>query len=1255
MVWCHPYVEVLAWEERPLDLQEYLLSAADIQTPGDLKDALTRLREALGVSIRMLSRSTGIPTATLGGYFSGRYVPPLTQPETFERLLVALGVDRADVPAWREALARVRRSGSRVAVANPYRGLAPFGMDDADLFFGRAELVEQVREAIAATDRGLRWVSLIGASGSGKSSLLRAGVLARAEALGRSVVVVQPRELVEERLGELVEGRYELIGVDQFEELFAGDIDAARREAIVTTLVDLARGGSTVVAAIRADHFHSCLEMTALVPALAGPQVLVGALSDAELEQVIAEPARLRGREVDPALIALALRDARSGAGETGTVLPLLSHAMRVTWDRSGAVLTASEYLASGGIAGAIRSTAEWVWSRQETGDQEEARRLFLRLVAVDGSGRRTRRSVALAELDESRHLVEAFAGQRILTIDGSGITVAHEALFDAWPRLSGWIEEEVDVLRQLHRVAARAEVWEEGGRQDADLLRGAALESAASLPEPARVLSVGQRAFVEASLAHRDARQRRAHRRQSQLRAGLVAMCCLALVATTLSIFLGRAVHRANAAQAAAETASAASLSRQVALEAEDLSTTSPATARLLALAAYRISPTFDARSALLDSTSQPPVTRLLGPAGSMRAVYSPDGRWIAAAYAGGLVRVYERSSSGVVRSPVLRAAVTASQGSGDLFAAEFSPDGRLLAVAGGGGVVTMFDMTDPLHPRAWASALRGPQSAVQGLRFNADGTEIAAATSDPGLYRWRLSGQSATPLDDWSAIQASAQSVAFGRAGLVAVGAADGTVQLLHEGAGGALSAYGRAVVADADGGVFSLAFSPDGARLIAGTKKSGVVSWAVKRGRLRARMSLGGFPAQVNSVAFDADGARFAGASSGGLSQVWTTADHALVSAIRGPSNFTSAVFSPDGSALMTGALDGGIQITGLASPRAVPLGDTIWSLSYVESGSMLYAAVGSAAPALVPFDIGEGRALESQPALTLPGAATLDGTGAASANGHTVVAGTTTGRLAVFHPGSGAAPDLLDGQSRLTEAVAVSPDGSLVAAASDDRTVAVYRLAATGRFEQLAALKTELPLGVQFSPDGRLLAVGTVGRTVELYSIDRSVEQLATLTGFKNYVYGIGFSRDSKTLAAGGSDDAVRLWDISTPSEPKQLGGPLKGATGEIYSVQISPDARLVAAASKDGRVWLWSGRPGRSRRYAALGGLGSHVNSVAFDPHGGVVAGGGGDGDVALWATDPDKAAAEICASAGTPLTREEWKQFVPASPYRVLC
>ena len=477
----------------------------------------------------------------------------------------------------------------------PYRGLLAFEPSDRHLFFGREDVVADLTVRVAAG----QLLAVVGASGSGKSSLLRAGLIAAVEeaevGAAGSVRLMHPGAKPPIDLGE---DERELLVVDQLEELYTQCDDAERRERFVANL--LARPGPVVIG-LRADFYGELSTDADLAAAVARNQVLLGPMRDDDLRRAIAEPARLVGLRLEPGLVDLVLRDV---AGEPGA-LPLMSHALRETWERrNGRTLTVAAYHQSGGVSSAVAQTADSVLAETPEADRPLLRSVFLRLTELGDDVEDTRRRVHIDELvpqgaspEAVRTLLERLVEARLVTLDEGTAEVAHEVLIRRWPTLRRWLDEDREGIRLHRRLGDAARLWDAAGREPADLYRGTRLDAAVEFARSkGALLNATERDFVNTSVDESARTQRDQLRANRRLRRALVGAGLLLLVAVGLLVF-------ALASRRDAVQAEGASRSQAIAARASSQLGRDPQRALLLARDALRISPTPEAQLAVSEA----------------------------------------------------------------------------------------------------------------------------------------------------------------------------------------------------------------------------------------------------------------------------------------------------------------------------------------------------------------------------------------------------------------------------------------------------------------------------------------------------------------------------------------------------------------------------------------------------------------------------------------------------------------------------
>jgi WD40 repeat protein/transcriptional regulator with XRE-family HTH domain len=1248
-----------ATPERGRAITESIETEPDrIESRDELGSVLTQLRLRAGLTIRELASRAGLPTATVGDYVKGRHLPGPAQSAQFRKLLEACEVsDPDELSRWQDALNRVRastdgRQSRRGPDGAPYPGLRPFEAEDAGLFFGRESFLSDVLDRLLAlreSDLESKLLFVVGASGSGKSSLLRAGLQpAVVDDLSLPVAIMVPGKdpvtALDQSLAEVPEPR--LLIVDQFEELYT---QAGGDEDFVAALAAL--GPQTlIVAGMRADFFPRAAADPRLVPALQSWQMVVPPLSETELRSAIEGPATAWSSGVDEALVEVLLTEILP-VRRPENALPLLSHALRAAWaERKKGRLTLNHYRAAGGLGGAVQQSAEQAYAGLSPDQQELARRLFLRLVTIDDEHVPTKRRITRGELPTGvEPVIEPFVALRLITVDEHNLEISHDALLTAWPRLAEWIAADHAGLRLHRRLIGAAKAWQEESADEL-LMRGNTLSDVLEWsrdPDHRASMNELEIDYLDRSAAARDAEQRAERRRIVVLRRLVAALLVLVVVSAGSAGYAFRASSVAATQRKAADLARDEALSRQVAIESTRAAEFDPALAEQLALTAYRISPTVDARSALFDATTDGVVHRIVGPSGPTMLRINPDGNLVAISNAKDGSVDLRRYAGGRPGDKV--ATIPAAVSGKSVFALAFSPDGNTLAVGGEAGKVHLVDVHDPAQPETVGDA-PGTQDAVEAVAFTPDGNHMVAAGSNPPLraWSWAGGGWEEAPIKGGAEVM---QTVSFSPDGTTLVGGgSDGRALFWSAGH------LGDAPVAIAIGGttVNATAWSPDGRSLVAGAKDGTAVVIDVASRKVAAKLDTG-FTSWVNAVSYSPDSRLIAVGGSNNAIAVFDEKTKARLSTVAQAAQVTSIAYASDGKLLNVAAADGTVR-TFPALPRSIDPGNgALFALGLDHSGQRLAVAStgtdGQVSLWSLTGDAPQRQTTPANPASFGPSAGSV----AISADGTKYATGNRKGNVLLV---TGDKTIELTGATALIESVQFSPDAKLVAASSDDGFVHVWDITDPSAPKSLPNLDSGgLASSVAFSPDGRYLAAASVDRQVHWWDISDTAhaKTLPRLSGFDNYAFSVTFSPDSRTLAAGGADDTIRLWDITDPALPTPTGEPLTGPTHYVFSLAFSPDGKTLAASGGDGSVWTW--RLGSTTASTALHAANPNgkTYAIGYTPDGNSLVAVGSLGRVTMWPTDEKQIINNLCTAGGDALTPAEWAQYVPGVAYRAVC
>jgi WD40 repeat protein len=1159
---------------------------------------------------------------------------------------------------------------TRVAAAGicPFKGLASFEPVDADYFFGRERLVAELVARLV----GAGFVGVVGPSGSGKSSVVRAGLL---PALAGGVLpgsegwrrlLMRPGERPMEELRRvLVSGATDplaealdtlsadarlLLAVDQLEELFTACSSEDERAAFSATLARAAadpEGRAVVVVALRADFYGRFASYPALAELLGANHVLVGPLQASELRRAVELPANRVALRVEPGLADALVDDLE---GEPGA-LPLLSTSLLELWQkRQDNTLTLASYRESGGVHGAVARLAESTYARIPDARKDLARALLLRLVADDEGEVLVRRRAPLAELDlegkdDLAGVLATMADGRLVTVGQGTVEVAHEALLREWPRLREWIEEDGEGRRLRRHLTLAATDWDAGGRDPGELYRGARLAAALDWSAGHSFeLNELERAFVSESreISERDAqRARGVNRRLRGLLAG-VAVLLLAAVAGGLFALRQRGEARSSATAELAQR-----------LGAQALVENSLDRSLLLARQAVAIEDSPQTRGYLLAALRRSPAALgVFHGHGVLRGVaLSPDGKTIALVSGSAGVLLFD------ARTQMQRGRALPFTEPSDASVA-YSPDGRTLAV-GGDHSVRLIDVRT--HAQLAKAAVDGDADRVA---FTSDGSRLVVLVTYAGDLDAQITVRDASTLEQHGpAIEpdsftgayvgvwfASPQFAVIPGDRFVMTAAEDGELARWDLRSGKRAQTW-RIETAVAP----ALAVSPDGHTAAVGFKH-GVQLVDLRSGRARTLTAdVGGSP---NWVLFSPDGRMVVSTNRDRTVTRWDVASGTLLETFRGHSNFVQQpVFSPSGKTLYTVSHDRTAIAWDLTGDRRLGRPFTFThDRHFSATGYDGHPGKISPDGRLLAVGLKErGIALWDAHALRPRGAPLLETAGevktlAFSPDGRTLAA-VTQSLLTLWDLRSRRrlSKPIYAGGPSIVLAVAFSPDGGTVATASSDLGLRFW----DGRTG--ASLEDPGYLGrasdVSYSGDGAL--IGTVREVGGAQIWDtRTHDPVASFDGTGSQDLpdsSLALSADGRLLAVGGLGSVVRVWNVHTRELVHELD---QGSSG-AFTLEFSPDSRTLAISGFEPVASLWD--VGTGTQIGPQLTAGDRRTMIDLSEDGRLLLEIHANGKGAIWDVDPRSWASRACALANRTLTRAEWDEFLPGRPYEPAC
>jgi WD40 repeat protein/DNA-binding SARP family transcriptional activator len=1178
--------------------------------------------------------------------------------------------ERAERYATRRPGKAGGRDGGGMPVC-PFKGLASYDVADAAYFFGRERLVaEMVARLVGTTLLGV-----VGPSGSGKSSAVRAGLvpaLAGGVLPGSATwprVLLRPGEHplaalrralgsdaqdpIPDRLARLdPEDRLVLV-VDQFEETFAACRDEAERAAFVAALVDAAHGSegrALVVLAVRADYYGACAAHPRLARLVGASQVLVGPMRPEELVRAIEEPAQRAGLIVEPALVTRLVEDV---AGQAGG-LPLLSTALLELWQRrDGRRLRLATYEQTHGVQGAVARLAEDAYGRLGPHEKAVARRMLLRLAGTGEGDAMVRRQVPLDELETDRderaaRVLEVLTASRLVTVAEGTAEVAHEALLREWPRLRGWLEEDAEG-RRLHRhLTLAARDWDGGGRDAAELYRGTRLAAALdwAVAHDAE-LNTTERGFLDASRSASERTQRR-------LRAGLAAVVALLVLAVVAGIV---ALEQRGTAR---EEAIAADAER---LGARALTETDLDRALLLARQGLALDDSLQTRGNLLAALlKSPAAVGVIRPSDDpvLAIALSPDGRSLAVGTNSDEVFLYDARTRRRVAS--LKPTQDA-----DNYSLAFSPDGSRLAI--GYNAARVGAVLVDTRTRRTLKRLRLPDTtAITDLRFWPDGRTLAATLFEGEYDAFHVavvtrfdarSGRRLEPIrvertgrlspPPWQTWPKTPVLMTSDARRLV-VGDDDGIT--LRDAA--TLRQLQRfPVPAAAPRPVFTAyTLSPDDGTLAIGAEDGSLRLLDLRSGDVRAASER--HDAEVTGAAFSANGRTLVTTGYDGDVIVWDVRRAVPVETLSGHAGGVEwPQLTPDDKTLYTASDDGTVFTWDLNGTRRLGRRFTVGAgspefpyLAVSSDGRLIARGQEDGAVSIVEAGSLERRKpLPVVPEGLVRGIAFVPGT-------HRMVVGGGDGFFALIDADRGRIVRRLEGHTGAVNTPGISADGRLLATSGVEEGVVRFWSLPDGRpLGPPLRFRAAVP-NAQLSPDGRALAVavGEIGsEALEIWDVRtrRRVERLRPTGGLGS----VRFSRDGRLAAIGNASGQARVF---TTADWNEATRPLDGRAGVVEAPAISPDGRTLATGGQDGTVRLWDIETGQPIG-TPLPGLPNQQVLPHFTPDGAQLIASYGSGAAHLWDLRLDSLIRHACQIAGRRLSRAEWAEFVPGRSYEPAC
>jgi len=1152
---------------------------------------------------------------------------------------------------------------------NPYKGLRAFEAADEQDFFGREKLIRKLLKRLEEKDTLSRFLAVVGPSGSGKSSVVKAGLIPalwRGEMPGSEkwfvVEMIPGARPIDEleiallriasnqtldlraqlerdehgliRAAQLLlpdDGSDLLLVIDQFEEVFTLVESESERQQFLDLIhraVTDPRSRVRVVVTMRADFYDRPLQYPKFGELVRSRMETILPLRAEELERAISQPAERIGISFEEGLVTSIISDVHYQPGG----LPLLQYALTELFEsRDGRALTHDAYQHIGRAVGALAKRAEDLYGELSETGQEAVRQMFMRLVTPGDGTEDARRRVAQSELlsiSESAELIDeiidTFAAYRLLSIDRDlasrepTVEVAHEALLREWERLRGWLNESREDIRQEHMLAISAEEWITHGRDGSYLLRGTRLEQIEAWQNVTDlILTPDEKDYITESLhnreveqqaeAQRAAREQTLERRSRNALRSLVAVAALAaIIATGLAIFAFAQLGQAKTSREDAHnTTLLVGAQGALADQNKDL-------ALALALEAWGRDQTSPLAQVMLTQAAYSPgtVRRYTGHSQRVFAVVvTPDGSQMISGGDHGEIFLWD------IKTGKLIGRYEGHPDYGEekedfITSLAITSDGKTLISGDFNGMVIIQDV----QTRRVMHKLQAHPSFISSIDISPDDQTFVTSSNNENIARvWDL---------------------------------ATGDLMLEYSGH---------------EGPVWSAQFSPDGQSIVSSDSTPVILRWDAKTGTLQQRYE-GGHASGVNRISVSPDGKHMLSAGDDTDIVLWDVESGQVQGKLSAHNSWIPTItYSPDGNYALSAAMDGTLILWDMTSLRPLRTfyGHTggVRSGVFTPDGTMAISASDDGTLRL--WRLFDGQVQQHLDISDLGVEKWLAYTTHWTSAPNVAISSWFNGVTALWNTDTGKVIRTLDGGSSF-----VSPDGTralidLGMPYSDQPTSALLIDINTGQtIQEFGGLKLGV-LAADFSPDGKTVLIGSGGnkgngivylRDVKtgkiLYEIPRfeppgavayspdstvtyvayqdgyliaravpSGEELYNIKAHSAIIFGLDVSPDGSTLVTGADDNTIVLWDAATGTKLRQL----TGHTGGVRYVEFSTDGKTIVSGGNDNSVIVWDIESGQMLR--KYGNLPSSPWTLALSPDGHELMVGYSNGNVQIWRID----------------------------------
>jgi WD40 repeat protein/energy-coupling factor transporter ATP-binding protein EcfA2 len=1023
---------------------------------------------------------------------------------------------------------------------SPYLGLRKFEVDDKDRFFGRDNWIIELTDYLKQKNVLL----LLGASGSGKSSLVQAGLIPKLkDNFGANRLVnltfvpdVNPFEsfygcllanrykqsqaklaqaVKEETLIKVVEGLKNnsdlwFIFIDQFEELFTRT-PKTERDIFIKSLINLIENNDSlvkIVMTMRADFLDKLSPYSSLGKIHDQYSKMLTDMDESELRLAIAEPSARNGVIFEKGLINQIIADFYEQAGS----LPLLQYTLDLLWQKDHIqerILNIKTYQEIGGVTGALEKQADKIYSQFNEKQRKAAEEIFLELISLEEKEAVSRRAdkSSFEQEEMQKEVLYQLIDNRLLVSKGEDgkatVEVAHEELLRCWEVLRNLIREKEEIIVLRSRLYADAKQWDEIRKQDSqkansELWNGSKLARIVEFKKEQALPNLDRVAieFIEASVTQAERQKNEKIRTARIITAG-------SLVAVIISSSLGWMAWNKTKEAEYNQAESLGRYSLSLLNEHKNLEAFVEAIKAgkiLQKQQAYNKNVT-NALQELLNRKSER--NRLEGHDSGVTSVnFSPDGKTLVSGSYDNTIKLLNVETGQEIR--------TLKGHDWDVNSVNFSPDGKTLVSGSGDKTIKLWNVETGQEIRT----LKGHDDYVYSVNFSPDGKTLVSGSDDKTIKLWNV--ETGKEIRTFKGHYGYVRSVNFSPDGKTLVsGSLDGTIKLWDVETGKEIH-----TLKGHDSGVLSVNFSPDGKTLVSGSDDKTIKLWDVETGQeirtLKGHDSAVYLSITIPSVNFSPDGKTLVSGSDDNTIKLWDVETGQEIRTLKGHDHSVNSVnFSPDGKTLVSGSNDKTIKL---------------WN---VETG---------------------------QEIRTLKGHDDWVTSVSFSPDGKTLVSGSNDGTIKLWNVETGQEIRTLKEHDSPVNSVNFSPDGKTLVSGSGDKTIKLWN-GSTG--QEIRTLKGHdwIVISVNFSHDGKTLVSGSVDKTIKLWNV-KTGQEIRTLKGHDGYVLSVNFSPDGKTLVSGSGDSTIKLWNVKTGQEIRTI----KGHDKWVNSVNFSPDGKTLVSGS-----------------------------------------------------------------------------------------